>query len=730
MKRKQTNKKILIISIFSVLAFFLVAFNVIMVTIVGTHMNSGTDITQYSNAANTRTTILKAHRGYIYDRNGNIVAQDQVKYKMYAILSTSRPNSGSKPAYVADKYYTAAVLAHVLECEEAPLVEILSRDAYQVEFGYYGNSLTKEQKEAIEAYDLPGIEFTEVPCRNYPLSNFASYFVGFAQYDTEQDKLVGKMGVEAIYDEQLSGQNGYRKIQVNTEGYALPGSESVTVEAHNGSDVYLTLDKTIQESLEGALTKTIEEHYDCDRAWGAVVECETGKILAISSYPTFDLNTLEIEDWTNMATQYAYEPGSTMKTFTYAAAIDSGVYPEGATFDSSSFFMGISNGYPIRVYEGSGNRIYGQINNARNRDWGEITYDVGYRYSSNVGIAMLLCYYLSPDVLSQYLDNFGFFKKVNFEGFAEEVGVKNMYYPIEMLTTGFGQGSSVTMMQMLQGYTAIFNDGTMVKPYIVQQVKNSDTGEVEYLAETEVVGQPIKAETAKKVQQLMWDVVNTEDGTGIRYRVDGVDVIAKTGTAEVAGARNADRVISSVMLAFPADDPKIMVYYAFLSQYDRYLHAETETITSFVKKVAVQCGLTNGHADEKPVPEDGEERVTEIYTMENYLNHSLKYVYDVDNEKDLDYVILGNGNQVINQYPKEGSTIISGQKVFLLTSDSDIQMPDISGYTRKDVMALWDLIGLAVAINGEGRVISQSIPVGTLIYSNSVLEVVMEETGN
>ena len=725
MKRVQTNRKIFLISCFCVLAFFLIAFNVAMVAIAGKHINSGTDITQYSNAANTRTTILKARRGFIYDRNGNIVAQDSVKYKMYAVLSSSRPNNGTKPAYVVDKYYTAAVLAHVLGCEEAPLVEILSRDAYQVEFGYYGNSLTKEQMEEIQAYDLPGIEFTEIPSRNYPLSTFASYFVGFAQYDTEQNALIGKMGIEQIYNEQLTGENGYRQIQVNTEGYALPGSESVTVEAHNGSDVYLTLDKTIQESLESAFVKTAEEHYDCNKVWGAVMECETGKILGIGAYPTFDLNQLNIEDWMNTATQYAYEPGSTMKSFTYAAAIDTGVYPEGETFDSSTFLMGISNGYPIRVYEGSGNRVYATIGNSRNRDWGEISYDVGYRYSSNVGIAMLLSNYLHPNTFSEYLDKFGFFKKVNFEGFAEETGVKNMYYPIEMLTTGFGQGSSVTMMQMLQAYSAIFNDGKMVKPYLVQQVKNPDTGEVEYLAETEVVGEPIKASTAERVRQLMWDVVNTEDGTGIKYKVDGVDVIAKTGTAEI-GAGTSGKVISSVMMAFPADDPKIMIYYCFVSEYDRYLHADTDTITSFAKKVAVQCGLTNGHSD--AAPEDGEEerKVTEVYKMENYLNHSLKYVYDVDNEKDLDYVILGNGTEIINQYPKEGTTIINGQKVFLLTSDNDIQMPDVTGYTRKDVMALWDLIGLAVAINGEGRVVSQSIPVGTLLYSNSILEVVME----
>ena len=720
MKRSRVNTKIMLISAFSVAAFFLVVLNVYRICIKGVHANSGTDITLYSNSANTRTVTLDARRGFIYDRNGNIIAQDGTTYKMYAILSSSRPNSGSKPAYVTDVYYTAAVLSHVLGGEEDAYVQILKSDAYQVEFGYYGNNVSKEQKEEIESYELPGIEFTEIPTRNYPLGSFASYIVGFAQYDSASGELTGKMGIEQIFNEELSGTDGYRKTQVNTEGYALPGSESEVVEAQDGYDVYLTLDKSIQEQLESSLQETISTHSGCTKAWGAVMECESGRVLAWGQAPTFDPNVLDIEDWTNVGTQYAYEPGSTMKTFTYSIALDTGVYDSEATFDSSTFYMGISNGKPFRVWPGSGARIYGTINNSRNRTYGMLDYDTGYKYSSNVGIASLICNYIDIDTYKEYLEKFGFWQKVGMDGFAEEIGIRNLRYPIEILTSGFGQGSSVTMLQMMQAYSAVFNDGEMVKPYVVEQVKDSHTGESVYLAEKTVVANPIKEETAKYMQQLMWNVINDADGTGSHYKVSEVEVIGKTGTAQVSGS---SRVISSVMMAFPADDPKIMVYYAFISNYNTMLHVNTDPILNVVKKAAVQCGYTT-----QEVSEETQDTVIErdVYTMENYLNHSLKYVYDIDNQKDLNYIILGNGSQIIDQYPKAGDKVINGQRVFLLTDTDSIKMPDMIGASRKEVMALWDLCGLAVAIEGDGFVVSQSIPEDTLIYPNSLLEVVLE----
>lgn len=704
--------------------FVMVFTNVYAVTILGIQFRSGKDITVYSTGANTKKEIKQAERGKIYDCNGNIIAQDIETYTVTAILSQDRPNSGTDPAYVVDPAYTAQVLAPILNVTEDYLLDILTKDKYQVEFGTAGRNLSLATKEQIESYQLPGIEFTSTVSRTYPLGIFASHLIGFAQYDSESASLVGKMGIESIFNEQLTGENGYKKYQVYGDGYSLPGSLVEEADVVNGEDVYLTLDRSVQETLEMSLSETMSNQ-NAEKAFGAVMEVETGKVLAWGGYPTFDPSVLDIEDYTNLGTQYAYEPGSTMKTFTYAAAIDSGVYDGDATFDSSTFYMGLKNGSAIRIYN-SANAIE-KITNARNKSWGLISYDTGYRYSSNVGIASLLTEYLDPAVFEEYLDKFGFFKKVDFDGFNETTGVKNFTYPIEKIALGYGQGSSVTMVQMLQAYSAIFNDGIMVKPYVVQQIKNADTNETTYLATTTVTGNPITAETAKKVQALMYSVVNASDGSGKHYQVSDVSVIGKTGTAQVFvdGSYSSTKVLTSVVLAFPADDPKIMVYYAFVSDYNENLHVNTEPVTNLVKKIAVNYGLTVTKENDNLIDSDYTD--IETYTMPDLLNHSMEYALLKLKDMSLKIIYLGNGDQIINQYPLADSTIITNQVVFLMTDDDQILMPNLIGLSRKEVAAFWDMTKIAITIDGYGLVVSQSVNEGTLLYPNTELTVTLEE---
>ncbi len=705
-------------------AFFFVSRNIYYITVKGIHPNSGRDITQYSNSANTRTSILKARRGFIYDKNGNVLAQDSVRYTMYAILDPSRPNAGGRPAYVEDKVKTAKELSEILNCDINTLINILNQDKYQVEFGSLGRNLSAEIKEEIESKDLPGIEFREVSARFYPEGTFASHLIGFAQYDDQKDSLDGKMGIELLLNEELEGEDGYTRIQVNTEGYALPGALNDRQEAENGSDVYLTLDKSLQTQLQASFAET-KELFEANSVWGSVMEVETGRILACGATNDFDLNLRDIEDYSTILTQYAYEPGSVMKTFTYAAAIDSGVYHGSDTFNSKTFYMGIENKKPVRVSRDSGKTIYGTINNSRNRNWGVISFDLGYRYSSNVGIACLLSNYLDNETFVSYLDAFGFFKKVGFENFSEEVGVRHTTHPLETITAGFGQGSSVTMLQLLQAYSAIFNDGKMVRPYLVEEIKNSNTNEIEYLAQTDVVNEPIKPETAKKMQSLMYDVVNTDDGSGKHYRVNETTLIAKTGTAQYAvkGSYDSGKVITSVVIALPAEDPKIMVYYAFLSDYSEYLHTYTGPVCDLVRKISLSYGYSR---PEEKKQEDKEEISYSVFPMPNLYNHTLDYAQSILKQNSAKALILGEGDQILQQYPDSGSIISNHQTIILLTSHDDIRMPDVIGFSRKDIMALWDMVGLAVSIKGEGKIVRQSIAPGNLIYPNSLLEVELE----
>jgi len=715
---KRSNRMIFLVFVVVFVVSAILVVNVFCVTVLSQHVRSQTDISQYSNQASIRKEIIAANRGIIYDSKGNIIAQDMETYNLRAYLSETRMAPGNKPAYVVDPVATARILSPILGMSEESLFGFLSKEnVYQTEIGTRGRNLSAEVKNQIEALGLPGIEFYETKNRFYSQGVFSSHVIGFAQYDIELEQLVGRMGIESIYNEELRGIDGYVEYVSNKSGYRLPGAQITTVPAEHGNNIYLTLNRTIQLALEESLAESMTM-FNTSKAWGAVVEVDTGKILAIGGYPTFDQTILDIDEYMILGSQYVYEPGSTMKTFTYAAAIDSGVYDGKELFDSTTFRMAVSGGRAIRSY--SGNYVE-TINNANQRNWGSIDFDKGFRYSSNVGIAVLLTEYMEPAVYENYLDRFGFFQKVNVDGLPEETGSKNFRYPFEKLTAGFGQGSSVTMLQLLQAYTAILNDGQMVKPYLVQQIKNPTTNEIVYNAETQVVSNPISPETAKQVQRLMYDVVNTEDGSGRFYDLEEVEIIAKTGTAQIFqnNTYNNGRVIVSIALGFPADDPKILVYYAFECDYSNQVHLQTDPIKNLVLKTSQEYNFIQPTKNQED--EASEYHRVDSYVMPAVSNHNLEYGLQKLDGIESELIILGNGKQVVKQYPAANEMVLSNQPILLLTDSDDILMPDMTGWSRKEILAFWTMTNIEIYISGYGLVYEQDILEGILLFPDTVI---------
>lgn len=716
------SRNMLLFTLFILSSVLLVvAINVFFVSIVGYHFNSQTDLKAYSANVNTVNQTLQAKRGFILDRNGEIIAQDNETYTIYAIVDSSRPSYKDKPAYVVDIDSTAETLSIYLDAPADYIKERLLSASYQTEFGIYGKSLSLIQKEEIESLELPGIGFSKTLSRYYPLNHFASYLIGFV--NQENSKTVGMMGIEASYNTLLAGKDGNKVAVVDRYGYSLPGYPEEVNNPQDGYNVVLTIDRAIQEQLESSFLMT-KDLFNAYEVWGTVMEVKTGKILAVGQYPSFDPNKKDITEYQSYLTQKIYEPGSTLKAFTYAAAIDSGNYNENDTFNSNVFVVGLDkNGDAIRL-PSSTNSI-GSIRNANSRSWGNITYDIGFAYSSNVGIASLLTNYLDDDIFMEYLVRFGFKNKVNIENMSETIGSINYTWPLDKLTVGYGQGISINMAQILQAYTAIFNEGTMVKPYLVEKVINSKTNEVIESNETTVIGQAIKPETADKVQSLMDLVVNYETGTGRFYKVDEVNILAKTGTAQliVDNEYSKDQYIYSVVIGLPADNPEIMIYYAFNAPVNNNAHVETTPVKQLVRTVA----LVNNYRNEKTT---GENLVivsdVNDFKLKNYVNHSLDYALnDLQNKSNKIYV-LGDGNTVINQYPKSDINILSNQPIFLLTSTNNIQMIDLLGLNKKDVLSFFELIEANYNLVGEGVVVSSSLGVSEVINLNEVIEVVFE----
>ena len=722
MNPRRSNRRLMYMVIVIGMVGVVILSNILFTMVTQKHFRTGVNIKDYKDPDITSQNVLKAKRGTIYDRSGEVIAQDEDTYKIILYLDESRKGIEDKPAYVQDIKATAKALAPILDMEESDITKRLQsakdNNLYQTELGDKGKNLSSEVKAEIEALNLTGIDFESTVNRNYPAGVFASHLIGYAQYDDETNTMVGKMGLEAALDDYLKGKDGLEVYQSDASGNILPGTKYTESYPEDGDNVVLTLDSNVQQTLQTSLDKSVKDTYGGVRGWGIVMEVETGKILGWASSPSFDLNKRDLKNYVDLPSDYLYEPGSVMKGITYAAAIDSGNYPYNKTFNSGIFyFTEDSNG---KIYRTDKSNLY--IQDALGNDHGTITFDKGFVLSSNIGICELLTKYMDPDIYKEYVDKFGFLKPVNTPFISNGSGSMSFNYASEKLSTGFGQAINVTALQMVQAYSAIFNDGTMVQPYVVDRIEDA-SGKVVEQYDTTVVGQPISEETSKYMQKLMKRVVYDKDGTAAAYKMNDVEIIAKTGTGQIAGKNGYDGSLytNSVMMAAPADDPKVMVYYAF--QAKDILSYSREPMKEVMRAALVAANITS---DQESDESSESYKDFKQSMMPSLVNHTLSYAKNKLEDTSTNLVVIGNGSNVVKQYPKEYETIISNQNVFLLTDGSKITMPNMKGWTKKDVTAFWEMTHIEVQMSGTGKVTSQNIKAGKAINSDTVIKVEME----
>lgn len=717
-KRKKYRNEVRRILIVTLAAIMLIASNVFFVTIGKVHLRSGTDLSIYADSANTVTETSLSLRGFIYDRNGQVIAQDNRTYDIVCVLSSARQSIEGQISYVKDKEGTAKVLSEILKIDYDKIMGYFSQDIYQTELGIGGRHLSQATKELIESYHLPGIEFTDSIKRIYPNGQFASNLVGFAQQD-DYGITTGQMGLELYLNSYLSGTNGSRTYQTDKDGYRLPGMKDEVVSAVNGDDVYLTLDTSIQQTLEQSMSMT-QSQFGADNVWGGVMEIKTGKVLAWGQSNSFDPNVREITDYTNTGAQVPYEPGSTLKTFTWAAAINEGKYNGSELTNGNSYCYGTdSQNNPIRA---TADNSLGCVYNADRYQYGSVDFDTGLIYSLNSVAGTIQNEVITPDINLEYLRKFGFFNDVDTDGLPEATGTLNFTYPSDKLSLSFGQGSTVTMLQLMQAYSAVFSDGTMVKPYFVDSIRDGyDNSKYIYKANKTVVGHPITSDTAKQLQSILYRVVNDDKGTGRGYRIPECKVMGKTGTTELAvdGSYQSGKYIYSFMGALPADNPQILVYYAV--QIDSSVPVNQQPQVNLLRRIAMQYGFAQQTAE---TPENTAETVS-VYEMPSLINHSLSYVQDTLSSYGTELYNLGDGNTVIRQYPQVGHSVTTGQKVFLVTNANTIYIPNMVGWSRQDVAGFWQATGLDVNISGDETsvVTSQDIPAGSYIEKGTAISI-------
>ncbi len=655
------------------------------------------DLTAFSNNRNTAKETLYATRGTIYDYNGDVLAKNVNSYTVIAYLSDSRTTNSNHPQHVIDKDMTAKALEPVLNMSYDLLMKLLSSDLYQVELGPNGRGITELKKEEIQALDLPGIDFIASSKRYYKMNSFASYLIGYARKNND-NVITGEMGIEKAYNDVLSGTDGFREYQKDAYGYQIPNTPSITKSPVSGADIYLTIDNNIQLILENVIAN-LKKDYQMDWLTISVMEAKTGRIVGSASTPSFNLNTLDdVKSYLNPLVSYQYEPGSTMKIFSFLAAMENNIYDGNKLYQS-----------------GTVNVADAVIKDFNNVGWGKISFDTGFSYSSNVA-ATYLALDLGNSKLRSFYEKCGFGSLTNIELPNETKGLINFKYKSELANASFGQGVTISPIQMLQALSIIANDGDMLKPYIIDRIVYSD-GKIDKTAEKTIVRNVASKKNIDYMKNMMKDVVYSNLTDAKYYKANNITVIGKTGTAQIAtsgGYLNGkyDYVRSFAGL-FPYENPEYIIYYA-TSKF-------VGPISTVAKQVATAIEEIAKYKDIVEVESSLDE--TKIIKVSNYLNKPVEDVLELLNEQGIIPVVIGTGDKVSNQYPKADSIVLKGNKVFLKTNSNTILMPDITGYTSAEVVAWCNIIGLKYELNGYGKVVGSSIDIGSEINKNTKIVV-------
>lgn len=705
LEKKESNKVVSTYIMITVILFviFLSRFAQVMLF---KNVN-GEDLTQLVVQLYNRDEVVAAPRGTIYDVSGEIIATDVKTYSVYAVIKDSYP--GVK--YVKDKSQVATMLSRHISMETQQILELLNQtDVNQTSFGNAGTNLNYAVKEAIEKdlsdFKIEGIYFTEKIARSYPKGYFSNNLIGLAQ-DTREDTSVptnsnplnGIMGIEYAMNTQLKGIDGLVNYDKDAYGFAIPGTQKVIEQVKSGNNIYTTIDSQLNEYLE-QLMSTVYEKYQPQALTAMVVRPKTGSVVATSQRPTYNPKTQTYPEnaWINQVVERAFEPGSTLKVFTLAAAINEGVFSPLELFKSGS----------IKVFDRT-------IKDWNEIGWGNIPQKDGFALSSNVLVVELIAK-IGYDKWKSYLDAFGFAQSTQSGLPNEATGLNSYNNEVVKVNTAFGQGISITSFQMMQALTSIATDGTITKLRYIDRIENSETKEVTYTP-VEKLSTPISQTTAQAVRKYMEEVVYNPRGTGTQYKIDNFKLALKTGTAEIIDDKTGlyltgKQNLFSVTGIFPSENPEYIVYLTMDRPKERGTSSHLEEIMVPFAKYAMKYLEKN----------DESSPVSNIVLPDAVGADIEKARNELKQLGFSDVVVLGDGEKVIKQTPVDNLSYSSDSKIILYTGGNVI-MPNIINWSKQDVLKLQELVGLHIEFVDNGFAVSQNIPERTQITENSRLVV-------
>lgn len=487
---------------------------------------------------------LPAHRGFIRDRNGAILATTVDLRSLYAI-----------PGRIADKAGSAARLAPLIGQDAATIQRALESGA---EWLYLKRWLSEEIAVQVADLKIAGLGFENEPKRLYPNETVGAHVLGFVN-----DLGVGQLGIEARYDALLKGTDGRLIVERDPANRALAIGLRTETPARNGADLVLTIDLVFQAAAERELRAAVEKE-GAKGGTVVVMDPKNGAILALASYPTFDpahVAQADPEALRDRAISWSYEPGSTIKAMTVSAAIDQRVVS------------------PTTSYNDVGYAIIGgrRLNNALGKAWGPTTVLQVLERSLNAG-AVFVASKLGAERLHDYLGRFGFGEPTGVDLSGEQGGLIRPlaeWYPVDLGTAAFGQGLSATPLQLAAAYAAIANGGTLYRPFVVASRRDADG---EQRTAPVAVRRVISSETAATLRTMLTSTV--DNGLAKNASVAGYSVAGKTGTAQVPSedGRYLDDVYISSFAGFaPAADPRFVAVVVLDEPESRLLGTVTAT---------------------------------------------------------------------------------------------------------------------------------------------------------
>lgn len=595
-----------------------------------------------------RNIPVEPKRGTIMDRNGEVLA-----------YNGSAPTVVAIPAQIKDKQGTAEKLAKILNVKAEDLLVKISKRTLLVYVTPGGRKIDEQKAKEVRALKLPGIYITEEGKRYYPFESLSAHILGFPGIDNQ-----GLTGLEQWYDERLRGKPGSISFFANARGEPMPNENDSYTPPQNGQHLKLTIDKEISTFVRREIENVVAA-YNPDGVMAIVADPKTGEILAMENYPTFNPGNYkeypqEVYN-RNLAIWKTFEPGSTFKIVTLAAALE-----EKKVNLKEKFF---DPGY----YEVAGRRI---------RCWkagghGSETFLEVVENSCNPGF-MLMGQRLGKEKLFEYIFKFGFGQKTGIDIPGEGKGIMfklDRVGPLELATTSFGQGVSVTPIQQVMGVSAIANGGLLMEPHVAKEWIDPETGEVVETVEPKVKRRVVSEETARTVRETLESVV--AQGTGKNAFREGYRIAGKTGTAQVAapggGYKQGHYIVSFVGMA-PADDPRLVAYIAVDNPKGSLIFGGTIAAPTIGNILADSLHYLNVPARKNGLAREyqyGDIRPVEVPQLAGLPVEEAAKVM-IQNSSNLRVEKVGEGKHVVAQAPPAGTKVSPGSTVRIYLSDGPV----------------------------------------------------------